>query len=393
MTLPGDSRTATARAGRDRALLHQPPPAAPPAIFGALALTHPTYALFLLVPLTAYAVLRVDEWRRSAPLVAAALVPTGLALLWLKPIVDETISHDPGPAERLRALRALRRPARRHRTTTTTGLPRRCSAGAAPSRSRRSSCCRSTGSRSAGAGRRSRSRARCSILLLTQVPWLFVHFSDAVSLSQARRVAGFAPLAVRARRRTRAARARGALVLPAALAAGIVLQRLWPGDFDYGLRHGGPALATWVALVGGLVGAGRRRRAEARPARAAWARRGGGRSASRCPSSSRRRGTGARASPATRTRSRRGSSTAAHGGAEGRRRDRAGADELPRHRRRPGVRRRAARHRTSRTRRRTTRTPASRAVHHWVLTNDQRVARRYGATWAIRSGRLYRLPR
>ena len=25
--------------------------------------------------------------------------------LWLKPIVDETVSHDPGPAERLRALR------------------------------------------------------------------------------------------------------------------------------------------------------------------------------------------------------------------------------------------------------------------------------------------------
>jgi hypothetical protein len=34
-----------------------------------------------------------------------------------------------------------------------------------------------------------------------------------------------------------------------------------------------------------------------------------------------------------------------------------------------------------------------RAVHHWVLTNDPRVAERYGATWAIRKGRLYRLPR
>ena len=33
-----------------------------------------------------------------------------------------------------------------------------------------------------------------------------------------------------------------------------------------------------------------------------------------------------------------------------------------------------------------------RAVHHWVLTNDPRVATRYGATWAIRGGRLYRLP-
>jgi hypothetical protein len=33
-----------------------------------------------------------------------------------------------------------------------------------------------------------------------------------------------------------------------------------------------------------------------------------------------------------------------------------------------------------------------RAVHHWVLTSDPRVARRYGATWAIRKGHLYRLP-
>jgi len=27
-------------------------------------------------------------------------------------------------------------------------------------------------------------------------------------------------------------------------------------------------------------------------------------------------------------------------------------------------------------------------VHHWVLTNDPRVAKRYGATWQIRNGRL-----
>jgi hypothetical protein len=33
-----------------------------------------------------------------------------------------------------------------------------------------------------------------------------------------------------------------------------------------------------------------------------------------------------------------------------------------------------------------------RAVQHWVLTNDPSVARRYDATWAIRKGRLYRLP-
>ncbi len=35
--------------------------------------------------------------------------------------------------------------------------------------------------------------------------------------------------------------ARRKLAVPVALVAGIVLQRLWPGDFEYGLRHGGPA--------------------------------------------------------------------------------------------------------------------------------------------------------
>src|SRR5262249_23402428 len=42
-------------------------------------------------------------------------------------------------------------------------------------------------------------------------------------------------------------------LLPVPLVAGIVLQRLWPGDFEYGLHHGGPAAATWIAFVGGIV--------------------------------------------------------------------------------------------------------------------------------------------
>ncbi len=40
---------------------------------------------------------------------------------------------------------------------------------------------------------------------------------------------------------------------PFALAAGIVLEREWPGDFAYGLRHGGPGGVTWFALVGGAI--------------------------------------------------------------------------------------------------------------------------------------------
>ena len=97
-----------------------------------------------------------------------------------------------------------------------------------------------------------------------EVPWLFVHFSDAVSLSQSRRAAGFAPLpfvfaGALARRRAHVARAAGGA------RGGIVLQRLWPGDFDYGLRHGGPAAATWIALFGGAAALVRGPALQARP--------------------------------------------------------------------------------------------------------------------------------
>jgi hypothetical protein len=31
-------------------------------------------------------------------------------------------------------------------------------------------------------------------------------------------------------------------------------------------------------------------------------------------------------------------------------------------------------------------------IRRWLQTNDPAIARKYGATWAIRGGRLYRLP-
>ena len=174
-----------------------------------------------------------------------------LALLWLRPIVDETVSHDPGPGERLRGLqhygdqlvvrdehhfRLAAEVFGRSGAVAIASLVLLPLAGLAVRR-------RWAAFALAGS---------LSILLLTEVPWLFVHFSDAVSLSQSRRAAGFAPLLF-ALVGALALLARTRLVLPAALVAGIALQRLWPGDFEYGLRHGGPAAATWIALVGGAI--------------------------------------------------------------------------------------------------------------------------------------------
>ena len=84
------------------------------------------------------------------------------------------------------------------------------------------------------------------------IPELFTRFSNAVSLSQSRRAAGFLPFAF-AFAGGLALLARSVWVLPFALAAGIVLERQWPGDFAYGLHDGGPGAVTWFALVGGAI--------------------------------------------------------------------------------------------------------------------------------------------
>jgi len=91
-----------------------------------------------------------------------------------------------------------------------------------------------------------------AVLALMLIPELFTPFSNAVSLSQSRRAAGFLPFAF-AFAGGLALLARSIWVLPFALAAGILLERQWPGDFAYGLREGGPGAVTWFALVGGAV--------------------------------------------------------------------------------------------------------------------------------------------
>jgi hypothetical protein len=93
------------------------------------------------------------------------------------------------------------------------------------------------------------------LLALELLPFLFPRFSNLVSLSQSRRAAGFVPFAFALAGGTAVlTRALRLLVLPVALAAGIVLQQLYPGDFEQHYAHGGPALVTWIALWGGLAG-------------------------------------------------------------------------------------------------------------------------------------------
>jgi hypothetical protein len=218
-------------------------------IFGELALVHPTYALFALLPLGGYALVRFQELRTSTVALAAAVAPTLLVFGWLLPVVRETASHSPDAAEKARSLAhyagsiVVDSPDRYHLAPEVVGRAGAVAVAAlvlVPL---------------AGLVVRWRRWAALVlggtivVLALMLLPELFTRVSDAVSLSQSRRAAGFVPFAF-AFAGGLALLMRSALLVPLALPAGILLQHYWPGDFEYGLREGGPAAVTWFAFAG-----------------------------------------------------------------------------------------------------------------------------------------------
>jgi hypothetical protein len=221
----------------------------------ALALVHPTYALFLCLPLGGYVVARALLTRREIVRGAVGLggfvVPTGAVLLWLLPVVRETASHNPSAGERVRGFEKYRDQlaGTPHEFHLAPGFIARAGAVVVVA-------LLLVPFAGLAAGRRWAALVlggSVAVLGLALIPSLFTHFSDAVSLSQARRVAGFVPFAF--------AFAGGAAVLsrllslgvlPLALAAGIWLELDYPGTFGYGTA-GGPGVVAWVGLLGGLV--------------------------------------------------------------------------------------------------------------------------------------------
>ena len=225
---------------------------------GALALTlvHPTYVLFLAVPLAGFLAVRVLWERRDAlPLAAAAaafLAPAGAALLWLVPVASEAEARNPSQRELRRALAQYAGqidvlPEGSYRLAPevvarggTVALAALALIPLAALAARRLWAAFVLG-------------GSLAVLALMLVPELFVRLSDAVSLSQSRRAAGFLPFAFAfAGGLAVLARPLGIALLPVALAAGVVLQALYPGDFTLKLEEGGGpgALAWWAALAG-----------------------------------------------------------------------------------------------------------------------------------------------
>ena len=220
---------------------------------------HPTYALFLFVPLLGFVAVRAalargQDLKAGCAGLAAMIVPWVAITLWLLPIVRSTVSHDPSQVEKQRALAKYAgqidvssltsyhlAPEIFGRTGSVAVLALLAVPLAALAARRRWAAFVLGGS--------------LAVLALMLVPFLFTHFSDAVSLSQSRRAAGFLPFAFAFTGGLLVAgKLLGKAALPFALVGGIVLQRAWPGDFGYSFGSGGgPALVTWIAAVGGVV--------------------------------------------------------------------------------------------------------------------------------------------
>jgi hypothetical protein len=222
----------------------------------ALAVVHPTYAVFLCIPLAGWLVVGALADRRDGPRIAAGLgavaLPTAAVSLALLPLARDTVSHAPSSEELQRSL------AHYQDQLVVNGT----SYHLAPEVFARNGAVAVAAlvlvPFAALAWRRRWSSfvlgGSLAVLAMMLAPFLFEHLSDAVTLSQSRRAAGFLPFAF--------AFAGGFAVLtgllavfalPLALAAGVVFQLLWPGDFGFRLENGGPQHAAWFAAVGGLL--------------------------------------------------------------------------------------------------------------------------------------------
>jgi hypothetical protein len=220
-----------------------------------LAFVHPTYALFLAIPLAGYAAARVrHELRVNVAGLVAYCLPILLVFVWLLPIVRETAAHNPSAGAKLQALKTY------HDDLVVHSPSRyRVSAGIVDRTGAIAIAALMLVPLAAFASRRRWSAyvlgGTVIVLALELSSVLFPHFSDLVSLSQSRRAAGFVPFSIALVGGAAVLRrAIGVFALPLALAAGIVLQVEYPGDFGRRLTHATPGLPAWVALFGGLVG-------------------------------------------------------------------------------------------------------------------------------------------
>ena len=222
-----------------------------------LAVVHPTYAIFLWIPFVGFLVVRAlwerADVRSGALALGALVIPAALFLLWLRPIVNDTRSVTPDADELQRAFEQYgSQLVVRSDTSYNLAAEVFTRAGAV-----------AIGALLliplAGFAARRRWAAyvvggSLAVFAVMLVPLLFTSLADLVSISQARRAAGFLPFAFAfAGGMAVLARLVGPLLLPLTLGFGMFLQIVYPGDFDYVLRDPAPAWIAWFAVVGAVA--------------------------------------------------------------------------------------------------------------------------------------------
>lgn len=226
---------------------------------GSLALVHPTYALFLAIPLGAYVLARAlltparTDLRNGIVGFAVFGLPMTLAFLWLEPVVQQTIPVSPGPKQLAQNLHHYRFDLVVHSLSRYS---------LAPSRIDRNGAVAVAALLLAPLALFARRRRWSALVLGTIVavlgivlwPLVFPHFSAAVSLSQSRRLNGFIPLPVAlAGGSAVVSRFSRILALTGGLVAGIWLQVAYAGDFGLRAARTAPSVVVWIALYGSIA--------------------------------------------------------------------------------------------------------------------------------------------
>ena len=222
-----------------------------------LAVVHPTYALFLWIPFVGFLLVRAlwtrKDLRAGAVALGALAVPAALFMVWLIPVIGDTASVSPDGAEIRRAFDHYAGQLDVRSETSYSLAPevftRRGAVAlaallliplAAFAARRRWAAFVTGGS--------------LAVFAVMLVPLLFTNLADLVSISQARRAAGFLPFAFAfAGGLGVLSRIMGPLLPPVALVAGAALQFAYPGDFGYVLDDPGPPWIIWLTVVGAVA--------------------------------------------------------------------------------------------------------------------------------------------
>jgi hypothetical protein len=223
----------------------------------ALAAVHPTYAIFLWIPLAGFLVVRAlwdrADVRSGVIALASLFVPGALFMLWLRPIVNDTRSVSPDAEELRRAFEQYRGQLVVHSDTSYNLAPEVFTRAGAVAIAALLLV------PLAGLAARRRWAAyvvggSLAVFAAMLLPFVFPSLADLVSISQARRAAGFLPFAFAfAGGMGVLARLVGPVLLPLMLGAGMFLQIVYPGDFEYVLKNPAPAWIAWFAVVGAVV--------------------------------------------------------------------------------------------------------------------------------------------